>query len=266
MPEIPVNGFSLYFEDRGAGPPVLLSHSLVCDGEMFAYQARALAEAGFRVLNVDTRGHGRSGYPEAERWTLEEMVEDFVTLLDRLGVEAVHWVGLSLGGMLGLRMALQHPERVRSLVLMNTTGQAEPPESRQRYLGMVQALRAHGPQAVVEPVLQLFFAPVTFETKPELVARWREKILAIDREGVARAAEATFTRTDLSDRLGEVQAPALVITGEFDRARPRPESEFLAQKLNAPLEVIPAAAHLTALEQPEGTTEAILSFLRSVEG
>ena len=264
MPYFDLGNFKLYYEVRGKGEPIVLSHSLVCDLEMFDYQAKALSDE-FLTLNVDTRGHGRSGLAPQENWTLEEMTEDFVPLLDSLKLEKVHWVGLSMGGMLGLRLALAHPERVASLVLMDTSGQAEPPQMHGMYVQMANLVRAGQIDKIMDNLLGLFFSSDTRKNQPELVAHWREKFLHIPVEGVYRAALAIFDRTDLSDRLREINVPTLVVRGEEDQARLPAESDFLVQTIpNARLEVIPKAAHLSALEHPEIATKLIRDFIERV--
>ncbi len=264
MPYFDLAGFKLYYEIQGKGQPVLFSHSLVCDLDMFAAQAESLSD-DFLTLNVDTRGHGRSGLAAHKNWTLEEMAEDFLPLLDNLGIEKVHWVGLSMGGMLGLRFALAHPDRIASLVLMDTSGQAEPPQMHGIYIQMANAVRAGQINVIMDKLLELFFSPVTREKNPELVQHWRKKFQNIPVEGVYQAALAVFNRTDLSGRLQDIAVPALVVRGEYDMARLPAESEFLVKHLpKARLEVVPEAAHLSALEQPEHTTEMIREFIRNV--
>jgi len=218
----------------------------------------------FLTVNIDTRGHGHSGLAPHENWTLEEMAEDFVPLLDSLKLENVHWVGLSMGGMLGLRLALAHPERVASLVLMDTSGQAEPPQMHGMYIQMANLVRAGQIDKIMDNLLGLFFSSNTRKNRPELVAHWREKFLHIPIEGVYRAALAVFNRTDLSERLKEIGVPTLVVRGEEDMARLPAESDFLVQAIpNARLEVIPRAAHLSALEQPEVAAKLIRDFIKN---
>ena len=167
--------------------------------------------------------------------------------------------------MLGLRMALQYPEKVASLVLMDTTAQAEVPALHQAYMGMAQMVRNGKIDAVMDKLLGLFFSEVTRREQPTLVAHWAEKFRNIDTEGVYRAAVATFQRTDLSKELGHLTVPTLVMRGEFDQARLPQESEFMVQNISgARLVTIPQAAHLAALEQPEFTNEALLEFLNSI--
>ncbi|NOY76898.1 MAG: alpha/beta fold hydrolase [Calditrichaeota bacterium] len=264
MPYFDLGNFKLYYELRGKGEPVIFSHSLVCDLDMFEAQAKALSDT-FLTVNVDTRGHGRSGLAPNENWTLEDMAEDFVPLLNHLKLGKVHWVGLSMGGMLGLRLALAHPDRVASLVLMDTSGQAEPPQMHGMYIQMANLVRAGQIDKIMDNLLGLFFSSSTRENQPELVTRWQEKFLHIPVEGVYRAALAVFNRTDLSNRLKDISVPTLVVRGEEDMARLPAESDFLVHSIpNARLEVIPRAAHLSALEQPETATKLIRDFIGSI--
>jgi len=148
---------------------------------------------------------------------------------------------------------------------MDTTAQGEVPALQQAYLGLAQAVRAGMIDQVMDKLINLFFAPTTQQQKPELVAHWKEKFRQLDVEGVYRAALATFQRSDLSADLGKITIPALVMRGALDQARLPAESDFMVQNLpNARLEVIPDAAHLAALEQPEFTNQKLREFLHSV--
>lgn len=121
MAQVKVNGIHINYELSGPqdGPVVVLSHSLGSSLIMWEPQVKPL-ETRFRVLRYDTRGHGQSDAP-AGAYTLEQLMEDAVGLLDRLGIDIVHWVGLSMGGMIGLCLALNHPGRLRTLALCDTT-------------------------------------------------------------------------------------------------------------------------------------------------
>lgn len=118
MPELERNGVHLYYEDLGSGPAVLLSHSCFCDGRQWP-QGPTLLDAGYRVLNLDHRGHGRSG-PYRQPFTMWDLAEDLVAVLDDAGVDSATLVGLSIGGFASIRAALRHPHRVAALVLAST--------------------------------------------------------------------------------------------------------------------------------------------------
>jgi 3-oxoadipate enol-lactonase len=251
----------MHYEISGEGVPVLLLHSLACDHTMFEHQARALARQ-YRVINVDLPGHGQSRGRAQTPWTLAAITDDLVALLDELGIEAAHWVGLSMGAMLALRAALRHPQRVRRLVLMNGSAEAEEPEKHKLYMSLARTIREGNLSRVLDPLLRIYFVPQTRESQPDLIQRWVAKLSAMNAEGLFEAATAVFNRDDLSVELARIHAPTLVITGEFDQARTPAESRHMVQGIpGARLAVVPGAAHLSALEQPEKCTELILEFL-----
>ncbi|HXG94187.1 MAG TPA: alpha/beta hydrolase [Blastocatellia bacterium] len=267
MATVSVNGISFAYDERGdrANPAIVFTHSLVWDREMFADVVADLADQ-FHIINLDQHGHGESGYRAS--FTLEEMAEDYAALLDALGLESVHWAGLSMGGMTGMRLAIARPERVRSLVLMDTSSRPEMQERRANYMQLADAIRAGMASAVVDQVLPFFFAPSTFANRPDLIARYRDKFIAErDREGVYQASLAVFNRGDITDQLEKIKAPTLVIVGEHDIATTPDRSQLIAERIpNARLVRIPNAAHMSATEQPAMVANLIREFIQSVEG
>ena len=134
MPYSKRSEVSIYFEDQGSGPCLLMAHSFLCSGVMWAAQAEALSDS-YRVVNVDLRGHGRSS-PANGGLSLSDLANDHIGVLDDLGIEQATWVGLSIGGMISLRAVIDHPERVNALVIADSSGAAEPAAGRVRYRAM----------------------------------------------------------------------------------------------------------------------------------
>lgn len=267
MPAITVNEVSFAYDEHGdpANQTVIFTHSLVWDRDMFSETIARLSDA-YHVINLDQHGHGESGYRAS--FTLEEMAADYAALLDALGFDRVHWAGLSMGGMTGMRLALAHPQKIKSLILMDTSSRPEMAERRENYLLLAGAMRAGMGGAVADAVLPFFFAPGTFTEQPELIARYRAKLQAErDHEGIYQAAMAVFNRGDMTEQLDKITAPALVIVGEHDNATPPDRARLLAERLpDARLKMIPNAAHLSATEQPALVAAAIREFLGEVEG
>src|SRR2546430_6957025 len=128
MPRITTNGVELYYERNGEGEPVVFAPGLLFSAESFRAQMDALAP-DYDVIGVDLRGQFRSESPEGDAgYDMWNQAEDLHGLIHSLGIAPVHWVGLSMGGFIGMRLLLRHPEDIRSLVLMNTTSRAEEPE------------------------------------------------------------------------------------------------------------------------------------------
>jgi pimeloyl-ACP methyl ester carboxylesterase len=260
MPYAKHSDVSIYFEDQGSGPCLLMAHSFLCSGAMWAAQAEALSSS-YRVVNVDLRGHGQSS-AAPDGLSLSDLAADHVAVLDTLGIERAIWVGLSIGGMIGLRAALEHPERVGGLVIADSSGAAEPGMARLRYRAMGTGSKLFGIGSFMSPILKLMFGATTHREQPELVSEWGERMKGIDLDSIVRLMGPLFGREEVLSRLGEIKVPALVLAGDEDRAQPPARSRELADGLpNAEFVIIPEAGHLSALEQPEVVTTVIRDFL-----
>jgi pimeloyl-ACP methyl ester carboxylesterase len=264
MPEIERNGAHLYYEDLGSGPALLLSHSWFCDGRQWP-QVPALLEAGYRVLNLDQRGHGRSG-PHRQPFTMWDLAEDLVAVLDDAGVDRATLVGLSIGGFASIRAALRHPERVAALVLANTSAGPAAATGRAKATLLAPVARtSRGWPVVMGPLIGTLFGPTTRREQPELVARWREIFLAQDPASMLVMMRAFMDRDDLTDRLQEIAAPTLVIVGEEEVDPGVLASARIAARVpGARFAVLPATGHLSAIELPRAFESRLLEFLGEV--
>lgn len=260
MPYITANGLSFYYEEQGKGPPLILGHSLTLDGQMYAAALPLLARE-HRVINIDLRGHGRSAKPDVP-FSLEDMAEDVYQLMQALKLEDAFYAGLSMGGMIGMRLAIQHPESVRALVLMDTSAKEEP--RRKEYEEIAENLKQMGPsEPVADFVLQLLLSEQFRKEHPELTQQIKQKLLNADITGQYWSSMAVIRRKSVLELLKNVHIPALVIVGDKDIATPIEEAKAIAEALpNAELQVIPNAGHLTILEQPEPVSELITAFLQ----
>ncbi|MFN3762548.1 MAG: alpha/beta fold hydrolase [Anaerolineae bacterium] len=266
MPIVTIKERSLFYEERGTGFPLLFGHSYLWDSAMWEPQISAFSPV-YRCIVPDLWAHGRSDLPPEDFSSIETLADDFWAFAQTLGLERFAVIGLSVGGMWGVHLALSHPEAVAALVLMDTYVGPEPEEKRLRYFGMldmVEKARAV-PAPIVEAVIPLFFSPVTIQKKPELPARLRTALTTLPPErvpGVVAIGRAIFSRASLLERLPEIRVPTLIIVGADDLSRPPSESEEMARLIpGARLEIIPEAGHISNLEQPERVTSLIQSFL-----
>jgi 3-oxoadipate enol-lactonase / 4-carboxymuconolactone decarboxylase len=263
MPLIAANGTQLFYDLTGPGgaPVVVFSNSLGTTVEMWDAQVRALASR-YRCLRYDTRGHGRSPTVEAP-FSVEDLADDIASLLDALDIARAHVVGLSLGGMTAQAFAVRHPQRVGGLVLMATAAFLPPKEAWDE---RVRTVRAKGMGALVDTVMQRWFTPDTLALGPEIVRPVRERFLAIDPKGYAACCLA-IRDMDLRPAIGGIGALTLVVAGEDDPATPLDKAEeILGLVPGAELTVVPEAAHLISVEQPDAVNEILLSFLARVDG
>ena len=241
-------------------PVLVLSNSLGTTLDVWRDQAPALRER-FRLLRYDHRGHGGSPVPPGP-YTIEDLGRDVIALLDRLGVGRFSFCGLSIGGMVGMWLASEAPERIERLVLCCTSAHFDP----DAYESRARTVRQHGVAKVAEAVLERWFTPALRESHPEVV-EWAEQMLRdTPPEGYAGCCEA-IAGADLPGRLGGIRAPTAIIAGAEDHAAPPDRSEFIRVSLpDAHVIVLSSAAHLANVEQPEAVTRAILDHLILGEG
>jgi 3-oxoadipate enol-lactonase len=241
---------------RGGAPALVLANSLGTRQQLWTRQLPELTEH-FRVLTYDHPGHGSSELPD-EPFTVEAFAHGLLGLLDELALERVSFCGTSLGGMVGMALALEAPERVERLVLSCTSAYLGPPAGWQERARLV---RAKGMEAIAETVVVRWFTPELSRDEPETLARFRAMLVATPAEGYARCCEALAV-WDARERLSKISVPTLVIAGAEDPATPVEHAELLASRIPAArLLVLEHAAHLANVERAEAFTSAVLDHL-----
>jgi 3-oxoadipate enol-lactonase len=237
-------------------PVVVLSNSLGSTHAMWDGQADALAEH-FRVVRYDTRGHGGSSVPPGP-YSIDDLVDDVVALLDRLAVEKAHFVGLSLGGMTGLRLAAREAARVDRLVVLCTGARLEPTVG---WTDRANAVRARGTSAIAESVVQRWFTPAFLAANPAVRKEAEEMVAGTPDEGYAGCCDV-IAALDLRPDLPSIAAPTLAIAGADDPATPPSKLEEIATAVcDGRVLVVPDAAHLANAQQPGTITSAIIEHL-----
>lgn len=265
MATIDVNGTTLYYEDTGpgsTGETIAFSHGLLWNTELFAAQIDAL-RGRYRCLAWDHRGQGRSAAdPLREDIGMELVWKDAVALLEALGGGPVHFCGLSMGGFVGMRMAARRPELVRSLILLETSADPEPPENVARYRLLTRIVRAIGPRPLRKRVGAIMLGRSILTDASRRTERDRYIDLMSRRRDIWRAVNGVVDRAGIHDELARIRAPAVVLVGDEDVATPLPKAERLVAGLSgATLVRIPRAGHSSAAEEPHAVTAAIDAFL-----
>lgn len=242
----------------GHGPWVILAHALGTDHTMWASQMEALSPY-YTVLAYDIRGHGGSSVPPGP-YSITQLAGDAHGMLQQLGVEQAHWVGLSLGGMVGQALALSHPESVGNIVIANSYARTAA-SARDMWIGRATTARTSGMQTLVEGTLGRWFTPAFSQRNPETLERIGATIAATNPEGYAACCEA-IAGLDHIDRLPTLTHRALILAGAEDQAAPPSLSKDMMRAWpGASLQVIEGAAHLSNVEQPTAFNEALLRFL-----
>lgn len=259
--KISANGIDIHYVTAGEGDGdwVTLSHSIAADHTFWDAESAVLAAAGFRVLRYDTRGHGKSGIGD-QPYSLELLAWDAVGLWDALGIARSHFVGLSLGGMTGLVLGLDHAARVGKLVIANTRSQADA-QFTATWDQRIALAESEGMAPIAEAAVPRWFTEKFFAAHPEKVARIRAVIAATPAAGFAGAGRA-IRAVDLHNRLGALACPTLFIASREDGTCPADaiRADHLAVAGSGYVELSPAA-HISNLEQPRAFIDAVAGFL-----
>lgn len=254
------NGIEINYTVQGEGPWVVMSHSLGCDISMWDEQVRAL-KISYKVLCFDTRGHGASDAPATD-YTLDMLSGDLLGLLDGLGIDKPHFVGLSMGGMIGMTFALKHPDRFRSLVLCDTSSRI-PAEAGPIWEGRIKIAAEQGMEPLVEPTLQRWFTEPFYKANKPMMSRVGQMIRNTKPAGYIGCCRA-IPKINLTDRLGAIRCPVQVIVGEQDVGTPVAMSRAIQEAIpGSRLDVLASASHLSNLEQPAAFNKALLEFVRA---
>jgi 3-oxoadipate enol-lactonase len=219
-------------------------------------------ESHFQILRYDIRGHGKSEAPPGV-YTLDLLGEDAVALLDVLGIDQVHWVGLSMGGMIGQSIALNYPKRLQSLALCDTMA-VVPEEAQPIWQERIDAVREKGVASQWEPTMERWFTPTFLNLNPYMLGVIREEFLATPAKGYLGCIYA-IRKLNYLNRLSEIKIPTLIMVGEDDPGTPVAASEAMQQRIpNSKLVIIKSARHLSNVEQPEVFNTNLLTFLMNL--
>jgi 3-oxoadipate enol-lactonase len=261
MESIERDGVRIAFRVEGsadvARPWLVFSHSLACDHTMWDAQMAAFAD--FRILRFDTRGHGKSSAPEGG-YTLEVLADDLKAVLDAAAIRRCHFVGLSMGGMIGQQFLLKYPGRFDTVTLADTTSRY-PAEARGVWDERLALVRSRGMDAIVPSTLERWFTAAFRESHPEEVGRIGRLIRSTPVAGYAGCAHG-ISRINLTARLTDIDCPALVVVGDSDLGTPPSMAEEIVRAMpRSRLHVVPRAAHLSNVEQPDEFNRVLRQFL-----
>jgi pimeloyl-ACP methyl ester carboxylesterase len=258
-----INGISIAYHDQGSGFPIVFVHAFPLSRMMWAPQEDALVR-DFRIVTLDLRGHGESDAP-LWHYSLEQAADDVRGLLDHLAIPHAVFVGLSMGGYILFAFYRRYAERVKGLVLADTKAQADTTEGKQARFEMAQIAYKQGARAIADIMIPKLLSPATTQTRPELVQRVRTMIEGNEISGIAGDLMAMSARPDSLPLLDQISCPTQVIVGELDLPTPPSDAKLMADRIpDVRLTIIPGAAHLANLEQPELFNEIVRFFVSTL--
>ena len=257
-----VNGVDIAYRFDGPqdGQVLLAANSLMANGSMWDWNVPALADR-YRVLRYDKRGHGKSGVAPGP-YSIAQLADDAVGLLDALKIEKVHFMGLSIGGMIGQQLGARYPERILSLSLCNTASEMPP---RSLWEDRFQTARSQGLTGLVDGTIGRWFTAPFVERAPQDIEKVRQMILATNVEGYIGCGSAVRDMAQ-STMLLKIKAPTLVLSGRHDPACTVDQGIVLNRLIDgSQMVIIEDAAHLSNIEQPARFNQAVREFIDSVD-
>ena len=261
--QIKANGIQMSYELSGkkGAPVVVLSHSLSASLLMWNPQMDALNPC-FQVLRYDIRGQGNSDVTPGP-YTMELLAKDVIGLLDALNINRAHFVGLSIGGMIGQGLALNHAHRLQSLALCDTAS-VVPPEAQPLWQERINKILSKGMEALLDETIERWFTPALLKQGSPMLEVIRKQILATDVAGYIGCAEA-IRKLNYLNRLSEIKLPTLIMVGEDDPGTPASASQAIHERIsNSKLVILPSARHISNVEQTEAFNFALLNFLKNL--
>jgi 3-oxoadipate enol-lactonase len=243
-------------EGREDGAPLIFSNSLGTNLHMWDGQSGEAAAHGFRVVRYDQRGHGKSDVPAGD-YTLERLGQDVLDLLDSLEIERAAFCGLSMGGMTGIWLALNHPRRFSRMAQCNTTVWFPP---RELWDQRIRTVSEKGMEAVTEAVVERWFTPEFRQSAPSEVNRIRQMLLATNPAGYGGCC-AAIRDMDMRTFLGTIEAPTLVVIGSRDPSTTPEQGNYIVGRIPGAQKVVLESAHLSNIERAEDFNRAVIGFL-----
>jgi pimeloyl-ACP methyl ester carboxylesterase len=255
------DGCQLHYDDYGKGAPVLLVHGLGSSTRDWEYQIPELA-AHYRVIAIDIRGHGRSDKPR-ERYSIAGFAEDVSALIEHLGFDGVHLVGISMGGMIGFQLGVDRPELLKSLTIVNS-GPEVKANSPRDYLEIAKRWslsRLLSLDTIAKALGKMLFPkPEQAELRRKIEERWPQN----DKRAYLASLDAIIG-WGVRERLARITCPTLVISADRDYTPVAQKEAYVKEMPNARLLVIEDSRHATPLDQPQRFNSSLLAFLEQVE-
>lgn len=268
MPNVQLNNTTIYYEDSApndtAKPFMLFAHGLLWSTKIYDAQVAHFAK-DYRCIAFDFRGQGQSEITK-DGYDMDTLADDAIGLLEALNIDSCHYIGLSMGGFVGQRVAIKRPELLHSLTLIDTSADAEDPDNIPNYKKLVTAIKWLGMKRVSKKVMPIMFGTTFLADKTRKVdnKEWLSMLNSNRKDGVVKATMGVIEREGVYDQLGEITTPTLVIVGDEDVATPYAKAERMHFAIKgSKLAVIKGSGHTSTVEEPEQVNTVIHKFLTS---
>lgn len=266
MPKIKVNGANIHYDESGQGEEVIVfSHGLLWSSRMFDNQVAVLKDK-FRVIAYDHRGQGQSEVTESG-YDMDTLTDDAIALIETLKLGKVHFVGLSMGGFVAMRIAARRPDLVKSIILMETSAELEQQDNVPKYKLLSFVARWLGFGLVTRSVMQIMFGQTWLNdtSRSHEHQYWKQQLHNNHRIGITRAVTGVVNRNGVADELPNITVPTLILVGEEDVATVPAKAETIHKMIpQSKLVYIPNAGHTSSVENPSAVNQAMVEFLDSL--
>lgn len=266
MPTIKINNANIHYDDSAPNdkqkPVIVFAHGLLWSTRIYDKQVEHFKD-GYRCIAFDFRGQGQSQVTK-DGYDMNTLATDAIELLNSLGIDKFHYVGLSMGGFVGQRVAIEHPERLLSLTLIDTSADPEDPDNIPGYKKLVKAIRWLGNKRVSKKVLPIMFGNtfLTDKSRKTELKTWLTMLQSNRKDGVVKATMGVIERTGTYEQLGSIDIPTLIIVGDEDVATPYAKASRMHFAINgSKLAVIKGAGHTSTVEAPEQVNKVMRHFL-----
>lgn len=268
MPLVAANGAQIYITDTGSpagnpqAPVIVFGHGLLFSGRMFQAQIDRLSPS-YRCVTIDWRGQGKTP-ATTDGYDMETLFDDAVAVIEGLGAGPVHYVGLSMGGFVGMRLAVSRPELIRSLSLLDTSAGPEDPDKVKQYRLLAAIYRWVGMSPLEGRVKPLMFGPAFLAdtSSKTAVDAWKQELRSVDRGGMKKAILGVTDRLPVFDELKSIRVPTLVVVGMDDVATPVAKAETIVAGIaGSSLKTVPNCGHSSTVEQPAALADLLEEFL-----
>ena len=265
MPYIQLNNAKIFYTKEGNGPEtIVFSHGLLWSHKMFAEQIDFLKKK-YTIIAYDHRGQGESE-PTEGPYDLDLLTQDAFELIEKVACRPVHFVGLSMGGFVGMRLAARYPDKVKSLVLLATSAHPEPVENLPKYRFLNGIVKWFGViPKVASEVMKIMFAQSWLENpkNKEAYKKWFKE-LQRNKRSITRSVEAVIYRKGVEEEIRHIQCPTMVVVGDEDVATKPEKAKFIQMSIpNAVLHMVPGAGHSSSIEKPEDINRLIGEWMET---